>query len=90
MVGPSTRRSPTPPLPAPDSTLYPSKGAIDDTTVDVEGAALLLHTTAEGIYSRRARGQLPPPLCRKPLVCRKADLLDLAQSRASSPERSRR
>ena len=68
----------------------PRQGGNDDTTVNVEGAALLLHTTVSSIYSRNQRGQLPPPLCNKPLVWRKADLLNLAQSRASSPKRSRR
>lgn len=46
-------------------------------TVDVEGAAALLHTTARGIYQRRARGQLPVPVCARPLVWRVADLLKM-------------
>ena len=46
-------------------------------TVDVAGAAVLLHTTAEAIYVRRARGQMPRPICRRPLVWRKRDLLEM-------------
>jgi hypothetical protein len=45
-------------------------------TVDVEGAAVLLHTTKRAIYERRRRGQMPPPVRgAKRLVWRKVDLL---------------
>jgi hypothetical protein len=44
-------------------------------TVDVAGAAKLLHTTVRGIYQRRHAGQMPVPVTRRPLVWRKADLL---------------
>jgi hypothetical protein len=44
-------------------------------TVDVKGAAALLHTTPRAIYQRRHAGQMPTPVSRRPLVWRKADLL---------------
>lgn len=44
-------------------------------TVDVAGAAALLHTTVKAIYERRRTGQMPTPITRRPLVWRKADLL---------------
>jgi hypothetical protein len=44
-------------------------------TVDVAGAAALLHTTVRAIYQRRHEGQMPTPLTRRPLVWRKADLI---------------
>jgi len=48
-------------------------------TVDVAGAAKLLHTTKKGIYERRRMSQMPVPLSRRPLVWRKADILNLRQ-----------
>jgi hypothetical protein len=45
-------------------------------TVDVAGAAALLHTTPRAIYVRAQRGQMPKPITRRPLVWRKADLLN--------------
>ena len=48
-------------------------------TVDVAGAAALLHTTVRAIYQRRHAGQMPVPLCRRPLVWRKADLLAMEE-----------
>lgn len=48
---------------------------VDGPTVDVQGAAALLHTTVRGIYVRRQRGKMPRPICRKPLVWRTADVL---------------
>lgn len=44
-------------------------------TVGVAGAARLLHTSKGSIYMRRARGQMPRPLSRRPLVWRTADVL---------------
>lgn len=44
-------------------------------TVDVAGAAALLHTTVKAIYERRRTGQMPTPITRRPLVWRKADIL---------------
>lgn len=44
-------------------------------TVNVAGAAKLLHTTERGIYLRRQKGKMPVPVTRRPLVWRKADLL---------------
>ena len=50
--------------------------ANDAETVDVKGAAKLLHTTPRVIYVRHERGQMPRPLPgSKRLVWRKADLL---------------
>lgn len=50
--------------------------APESETVDVKGAAALLHTTVPAIYERRRRGQMPPPVRgAKRLVWRKADLL---------------
>lgn len=46
-------------------------------TVDVAGAASLLHTTVRAIYERRRTGKMPTPVTRRPLVWRKADLLKL-------------
>lgn len=46
-----------------------------DETVDVDGAAALLHTTKRAIYERRRVGGMPTPISRRPLVWRKADLL---------------
>lgn len=45
-------------------------------TVDVAGAARLLHVSIQSIYSRRRDGKLPRPIQRRPLVWRVADLLD--------------
>lgn len=47
----------------------------DGRTVDVAGAAALLHTTPGAIYVRRQRGQMPTPITRRPLVWRTADVL---------------
>lgn len=47
----------------------------DQPTVDVAGAAALLHTSKGSIYMRRARGLMPRPLSRRPLVWRTADVL---------------
>lgn len=47
----------------------------DGDTVDVAGAAALLHTTVRAIYQRRHEGQMPTPLTKRPLVWRKADLI---------------
>jgi hypothetical protein len=44
-------------------------------TVDVAGAAELLHCTRRSIYDRRRRGKMPRPINRKPLVWRTADVL---------------
>jgi len=45
-------------------------------TVDVNGAAALLHTTPRAIYVRHQRGQMPDPVRgAKRLLWRKADLL---------------
>jgi len=45
-------------------------------TVDVKGAAALLHTTPRVIYVRHQRGQMPKPLPgSRRLIWRKADLL---------------
>jgi len=44
-------------------------------TVDVKGAAALLHTTARAVYVRHQRGQMPRPLPGRRLIWRKADLL---------------
>jgi hypothetical protein len=44
-------------------------------TVDVRGAAALLHTTAAAIYTRRHAGKMPRPISKRPLVWRRADLL---------------
>lgn len=45
-------------------------------TVDVKGAAALLHTTPRVIYVRHERGQMPKPLPgSRRLIWRKADLL---------------
>lgn len=45
-------------------------------TVDVKGAAALLHTTPRVIYVRHESGQMPRPLPgTRRLVWRKADLL---------------
>lgn len=46
-------------------------------TVNVEGAAKLLHTTVRAIYERRRIGQMPTPISRRPLVWRRVDLLKL-------------
>jgi hypothetical protein len=46
-------------------------------TVDVAGAAALLHTSERAIYVRRQRGQMPTPLPGRRLVWRKIDLLKL-------------
>lgn len=46
-------------------------------TVDVDGAAALLHTTKRAIYQRRHAGQMPRPVTRRPLVWRRADLIAL-------------
>jgi hypothetical protein len=48
-------------------------------TVDVAGAAALLHTTVGAIYVRRARGKMPRPISRKPLVWRTADVLAMKE-----------
>lgn len=48
-------------------------------TVDVTGAAALLHTTVGAIYVRRARGKMPRPMTRRPLVWRTADVLAMAE-----------
>ena len=50
-------------------------GALPGLTVDVKGAAALLHTTARAIYVRHQRGQMPRPLPGRRLVWRTADLL---------------
>ncbi len=45
-------------------------------TVDVRGAAAVLHTTPRVIYVRHQRGQMPKPLPgSRRLIWRKADLL---------------
>jgi len=45
-------------------------------TVDVKGAAELLHTTPRVIYVRHQKGQLPKPIPgSRRLIWRKADLL---------------
>ena len=44
-------------------------------TVDVAGAAALLHTTARAIYVRAQRGQMPRRLPGRRLIWRTADLL---------------
>ena len=44
-------------------------------TVDVKGAAALLHTTPKAIYTRYSRGQMPRKLLGRRLVWRKSDLL---------------
>lgn len=46
-------------------------------TVNVKGAAELLHTTVRAIYQRRHAGQMPRPLTKRPLVWRTADLLSM-------------
>lgn len=46
-------------------------------TVDVKGAARILHTTVAAIYTRRHAGKMPPPISKRPLVWRRADLLTL-------------
>lgn len=48
-------------------------------TVDVRGAAALLHTSVRAIYVRRQVGKMPVPVTRRPLVWRKADLLKVAK-----------
>ena len=48
-------------------------------TVDVAGAAALLHTTPRAIYVRHQRGQMPKPLRGRRLVWRKADLLNVSR-----------
>lgn len=47
----------------------------DAATVDVDGAAALLHCTRRAVYDRRRRGKMPRPLSKKPLVWRTADVL---------------
>ena len=46
-------------------------------TVNVAGAAALLHTSPRAIYVRHQRGQMPRPLPGRRLVWRKADVLRL-------------
>lgn len=46
-------------------------------TVDLEGAAAILHTSPRAVYTRYSRGKMPRPITRKPLVWRRADLLRL-------------
>jgi hypothetical protein len=49
---------------------------VDGPTVDVEGAAVLLHCTPRAVYVRHQRGQMPKPLPgARRLVWRVADLL---------------
>jgi hypothetical protein len=48
-------------------------------TVDVAGAAALLHTTVRGIYDRRRCGKMPRPLTKRPLVWRTADVLAMRE-----------
>lgn len=51
--------------------------ALSGETVDVKGAAVLLHTTPRAIYVRHQRGQMPAPIpgSGRRLVWRKSDLL---------------
>lgn len=56
-------------------SLNPSAADVKGPTVNVAGAAALLHTTRGSIYMRRQRGLMPRPLTRKPLVWRTADVL---------------
>jgi hypothetical protein len=48
---------------------------IDGPTVDVDGAARLLHTSRGAVYQLRRRGRMPRPLTARPLVWRVADLI---------------
>lgn len=47
----------------------------DGPTVDVRGAARLLHTSVGAIYERRRVGKLPRPVTARPLVWRVSDIL---------------
>lgn len=51
----------------------------DGPTVDVAGAAALLHTSVGAVYVRRARGRMPRPISRRPLVWRTADVLAMKE-----------
>lgn len=53
--------------------------ALPDETVDVAGAARLLHTTVRAIYERRRVGKMPTPMTKRPLVWRKADVLAIEE-----------
>lgn len=55
-------------------TLVTPRG-LSGETVDVKGAAILLHTSMRAIYVRHQRGQMPKPLPGRRLVWRKIDLL---------------
>jgi hypothetical protein len=50
---------------------------IDGPTVDLAGAAALLHTTPEAVRQRRHAGKMPRPLTKKPLVWRVQDILEM-------------
>lgn len=53
--------------------------AVDGATVDVDGAAQLLHCSRRAVYDRRRRGRMPRPISRKPLVWRTADVLAMRE-----------
>jgi hypothetical protein len=54
----------------------PPAAAANTETVDVKGAAELLHTTPRVIYVRHQKGQMPRPIPgSRRLIWRRADLL---------------
>lgn len=53
--------------------------ALPGPTVDVSGAAALLHCSKRQIFNRRARGEMPTPISRRPLVWRTADVLAMKE-----------
>ena len=52
-----------------------SQPVLHGLTVNIEGAAEILHTTVPGIRMRRSRGKMPEPLTKNPLVWKVSDLL---------------
>jgi hypothetical protein len=62
----------------------------DPETVDVDGAARLLKTTAVGVYSLKAKGKMPKPIGRgRRLLWRRDDLLG-SDPRVGLPRSNRR